>query len=281
MIEVDEPLSFEHFASLPEYQEVNERFVDLIPIADNQLIVEIGSGRGNLTEFLFKKAPQAEIICIDIARTLLIAGKNKLGQNKIHFIQGRAEDLPNFLNVKADGVIIGNAIHNFANKPQLIEAVYNILKPGGFFAFNSAFAREGMPRSERHFYIHWMRHARTNLEVWAKVDPEMLIKGEKPEVRRQLSLNEYCELLEEVGFKIIIDENDRVVPVILGLNAFQAISTDPDFISGALLKLNTEKEEYLRIGSQILKKAAASAFASFASKKNSVRVWIQLIAQKF
>lgn len=280
MLEAKKTLSFEAFASLPEYQEVNERFVDLIPIADNQLIVEIGSGRGNLTEFLFKKAPQAEIICIDIARTLLIAGKNKLGQNKIHFIQGRAEDLPNFLNVKADGVIIGNAIHNFANKPQLIEAVYNILKPGGFFAFNSAFAKEGMPRSERPFYTHWMRHTRTNLEVWAKVDPEILIKGEKPEARRQLSLNEYCKLLEEVGFKIIIDENHRVVPVILGLNAFQAISADPDFISGVLQDLNVKKEEYLRSGSQILKTAAALAFAQLG-QNSSVRVWIQLIAQKF
>ena len=280
MLEAKKTLSFEAFASLPEYQEVNERFVDLIPIADNQLIVEIGSGRGNLTEFLFKKAPQAEIICIDIARTLLIAGKNKLGQNKIHFIQGRAEDLPNFLNVKADGVIIGNAIHNFANKPQLIEAVYNILKPGGFFAFNSAFAKEGMPRSERPFYTHWMRHTRTNLKVWAKVDPEILIKGEKPEARRQLSLNEYCKLLEEVGFKIIIDENHRVVPVILGLNAFQAISADPDFISGVLQDLNVKKEEYLRSGSQILKTAAALAFAQLG-QNSSVRVWIQLIAQKF
>lgn len=281
MIEVDEPLSFEAFEKIPEYHRVNQEFVEKIPIQNHQTIVEVASGRGKVTGLLLEKAPEAKIICIEPEFNPLVAAKKKFARPNVYFVQGRVEDLAQILAQEVDGVVIGNAIHNFSEKQKAIEAVYEVLKPGGFFAFNSAFSQEGKPESEQRFYRTWMMYVIREFKEISKVNPEIIFKGERPEVRKPLSLDEYCELLEEVGFKIIIDENDRVVPVILGLNAFQAISTDPDFISGALLKLNTEKEEYLRIGSQILKKAAASAFASFASKKNSVRVWIQLIAQKF
>lgn len=279
MIEVDKPLSFEAFEKIPEYYLVNQKFVEKIPIQNHHTVVEVASGRGKVTSLLLEKAQNAQVICIDSNVDSLIAAKRKSSQPNVHYLQARVEDLAQFLRGRFDGVVIGNAIHNFADKQEVVKTAYSILKPGGFFAFNSAFSQEGIPRSERRFYIAWMMQAKSELVKIGKINPEIIIEGEKPAARKQLSLDEYCKLLEGVGFQIVIDRSEMTIAVDLPPEAFQAISVDRNFISGALQNLNTAKEEYLRIGSDILKNAAASASAQL-HKNSSVRIWIQLVAQK-
>ena len=280
MVEVeDEPLSFEHFEKLPEYHSVNREFVEKIPIKNHQTIVEVASGRGKVTGLLLEKAPEVKIICIEPESKYLVAAQEQFARPNVYFVQGRVEDLSQILAKEVDGVVIGNAIHNFCQKQKVIEAVYKVLKPGGFFAFNSAFAKEGVPAGEKPFYLRWMVRAKRRLQEIAKTCPDIITIERRAEARNQLSLVEYKALLEESGFKIIIDENEVTTCVNLTLDACQAISKDPDFILCLLDELNPEKEEYLRIGSQILAESAAEAFNRLG-KTSSTRVWIELVAEK-
>ena len=102
------------------------------------------------------------------------------------------------------------------------------LKPGGKFAFNTSFFDGGQLPETMGFYRKWMFKSVRNLRRDYGLSP---VKSEKVESRRQLTPDQYRELLEGHNFRVAKQEIDTVdVPI----EGWLDISDFEDFIVGTL-----------------------------------------------
>ena len=93
--------------------------------------MEIGCGTGMFTE-MFANAG-AEIFAVDISPNLIAeAQKRGLSTDKVHFICERFEDVQQDEPFDA---IVGSSVLHHLNMEEALDAIFQLLKPGGRFAF--------------------------------------------------------------------------------------------------------------------------------------------------
>ncbi len=105
--------------------------------------------------------------------------------------------------------------------------VYKTLRPGGVFAFNTGFFEGALPPETVRYYRRWMLKAMRRL----KQDYDLKPEKSKVESRRQLTADEYREILETEGFRIKCHE---IVPGEVTEQGWIDLSRFSDFIEGAL-----------------------------------------------
>ncbi len=107
------------------------RFVEIIDIKNNDVILDVGSGSGDIAKEIIKKKFITELYLLDLNKAMLNQGKNRLGKEKnINFIIGNAEKL-NFPDNLFDKYIISFCLRNVTNYLVSIKEAYRVLKPGG------------------------------------------------------------------------------------------------------------------------------------------------------
>ena len=100
-------------------------------LTDSQVVVEIGCGNGNFTNFFSKTG--AYINALDISPELINMAKQHAIQNeRVNFLCQRFEDYQPKCPVQA--VIGSSVLHHLDLKPSL-QNIYQILEPGGRIAF--------------------------------------------------------------------------------------------------------------------------------------------------
>lgn len=273
---------FEHFAGLPFYQELNQRFVDSLNLQPGAVVVDLACGPGNITRLIAEKiGPEGVIIAVDLSPVAIQAAEKNLEEvpSRIRFVQGKAEDLSELLGERdgvCDAVVCGNAIHNFTDKAAAVAAVWDLLKEGGTFAMNSAFFDGAIPLDQNDFYREWMsramrgaiKAARSLRETGSAVDSGD-VREDRAEARKQLTPEEYRDLLVSAGFQI---RSFELKPVDMPLEGFQAISEDDEFARAIP-----------RVPLGIAKQALAEAVTQvFDERKLTVsrRNWLEIIAIK-
>jgi ubiquinone/menaquinone biosynthesis C-methylase UbiE len=219
----------EPFSQEPEYRELNRSFIQsILPyLGRKQLILDLACGTGMLEELLLDELQTAGIrvptratrvlsvaaLGVDISReSLKVAQKyfrEAFPQTIIEFVEASADVLP-IASSAVDLTLMGNAIHLLFDKNALVQQVYRVLRPGGFFAFNTCFyAGTFIPGTEE-FYHRWMI---ASLEYIRQKDQEARRAGMAGIVRvrgrgkpafsnRWLSPEEYVQLLERHGFEV-------------------------------------------------------------------------------
>jgi SAM-dependent methyltransferase len=110
----------------------------------------------------------------------------------------KSEEMSNRIRRPVDAVVFCNGIHYIEDKKGLLEEVYRTLKPGGIFAFNSAFFDGTSPPETQKYYRRWMLKALRKLKTEYDLKPD----HSKVESRKQLTAEEYGALLEAEGFEI-------------------------------------------------------------------------------
>ena len=106
--------------------------VDLINIQKNDIIIDVGSGTGDLVNLLLKKKKENFIYSVDLNSEMLNYGKIRYKNEKVKFIKANAEKLP-FDNNSFDKYIISFCLRNVTNTQNALKESYRILKPGGIF----------------------------------------------------------------------------------------------------------------------------------------------------
>ncbi|MBI2599108.1 class I SAM-dependent methyltransferase [Candidatus Curtissbacteria bacterium] len=280
----ERPYSFEHFAGLPFYRRLNQEFVDSLNLKPGAVVIDLACGPGNITRLIADKiGPDGVIIAVDLSPVALQAARKNLAGSptSVSFVEGKAEDLAELLGEKTgavDAVVCGNAIHNFADKAAAVAAVWNLLKAGGTFAMNSAFFDGAIPPDQGDFYRDWMSGALKGAVRAVRSLGETGSSGntgdtreDKAEARKQLTPQEYRDLLEAVGFQI---QSLKVMPIDMPLEGFQAISEDDEFVRGVI-----PSRIPLSIATLALAEAAAGVFKTKGITV-SQRHWLEIIAVK-
>lgn len=226
--------SFATFSQNPFYEDLNARLVAMAEPGSGQRIVDLACGTGGVTKLILEHvrgARDSVVIAMDHSAGALKQAMEELKSHRdtaVQFVQSQVEQVSDSLKERADTIIFCNAIHYIPDKDALVGEISKSLNPGGRFAFNTSFYEGGQVPESMTFYRKWMFKSARILRREHGLSPQ---RAEKVESRKHLSADEYRDLLERNGFRIIRLEEDTVLVPIEG---WLDISTFEDFIAGTL-----------------------------------------------
>lgn len=228
-----EEYTFKAFSEHDFYRRVNEWLIDRVGLRRGWTVVDVACGTGAVTELILEKirgAREAVVVGLDMSATAIRDAAVKVsdvGDAMVEFVQAQAEEMSSAVRRAADAVIFCNGIHYIEDKRRLIVEVRRTLRPGGVFAFNTAFFDGAQPPETEKFYRRWMLKALRKLKKRHGLSPSR----DKVEARQQLSPERYRELLEDAGFRI---QEQELVTVTVSREGWIDISRFQDFVAGAL-----------------------------------------------
>ena len=108
-----------------------KRFVEFIDIQQNDTILDVGSGSGDIASEIIKEQISTYLYLLDINKEMLEEGKKRLKNEKnIKYFIGNAEKL-NFESDFFDKYVISFCLRNVTEYLLSIKEAYRVLKPGG------------------------------------------------------------------------------------------------------------------------------------------------------
>ncbi len=111
-----------------------KRAIDFLNLINNDLILDVATGTGDMILEVAKRNPSIRIFGLDFNQRMLELGRakiNKSGYNNYVSLQiGSGECLP-FFDDSFDGVVCAFGIRNFADVQLGLSEFYRVLKPGG------------------------------------------------------------------------------------------------------------------------------------------------------
>ncbi len=262
--------SFKAFSEHAFYREVNERLLEKAGLERGWTVVDVACGSGAVTELILEQiqgAKDAVVIGLDMSSSALQDARDKLNgvrDTVVEFVQARAEHMSDAVKRAVDAVIFCNGIHYIEDKHALLAEVRKTLKPGGVFAFNTAFFDGADPPETQRFLRRWMMKALRKLKTRYGLKPDR----SKVEARKQLTPEQYKELLESEGFEIQAQEIVRTPVVEEG---WADISRFSDFVAGALPGVPVQE------ASEVLTEALTETFEEL-KVHTMPRNWLSVIA---
>ncbi|MFQ5795676.1 MAG: methyltransferase domain-containing protein [Candidatus Bipolaricaulia bacterium] len=272
MISVDD-FSFRKFARHSFYKGVNAQLIDLSGIKPGQHVIDLACGTGAVTKLILEKlrgAKDSLVIGVDYSASALKQAREELKnakQTMVQLIRSRAEQLSQVVRESVDTVIFCNAIHMVRNKDRLMDEVSKTLRQAGVFAFNTSFFEGAhLPETER-FYRRWMLRALRNLKRRYGLAPN---KAERVAARRQLTPEEYVELLHRHGFSV---KEQQIYTAAMTLESWLDISQYEEFIAGVMPGVPLDK------ASECLKQGVIEVFEELELEATP-RNWLDVVAVK-
>ena len=120
--------------SLGSHHLWKKKLVQLMNIQSKDLIVEVGSGTGDIANLIHKNYSKTSIISVDLNFNMLKHGKQKIKNksNTISWVNCNAENLP-FKKNTFDKYIISFCLRNITLIDNALNEAIRVLKPGGSF----------------------------------------------------------------------------------------------------------------------------------------------------
>ena len=108
-----------------------KRFVEIMDIKKNEIILDVGSGSGDIASEILKEDIPTSLYLLDLNEEMLLEGRKRLGKEKnIKYFIGNAEKL-NFETNFFDKYTISFCLRNVTEYLLSIKEAYRVLKPGG------------------------------------------------------------------------------------------------------------------------------------------------------
>ena len=273
MVTASEEYSFTSFSNLPFYTKVNERLLDLAEVGKQRKIVDLGCGTGGITKLILERLQSAKdtvIYAVDHSTTALKAAAEEIGDRKdvaINYVHSEVQNLTGAVKDKVDAVVYCNSIHYVPDKKELVDQIKGKLQPNGIFAFNTSFFEGSHPEDSLLFFRKWMMRSLRILKREHGMVPD---KTAKVESRVQLNADDYINLVEDAGFKVLVNDLNRVeVPH----EGWHHISGFSDWIEGVMPGVP------LDIGRDSLQKGLAQTWEEM-NLTTVPRVWLSVSAAK-
>lgn len=285
----EEPLEqyvYEPFAETEEYREVNERSVRMWidSMIENgatgiQRLVDLASGVGTMVQLFLDNLPagwkQPEVVCVDMSASALAQTRERLQPRveNLRLVNSTVEEL-DMGEERADVAMWGNGIHYLSEESQK-QTVYNlrnILKPGGWFLFNSAFCAESRPPETFPFYKAQIAKAvRYMRSLGLDRDKNM----PKPQAASFRDQSYYQNLLQQAGFRV---QDIKNLAARLYRTAWEGISGFSQYAAGALHGYRAD------VAAKALRDAVAQSLEEHGSRDENdnlyiQRNWVAMIAQ--
>ena len=105
-------------------------FIDLVNPLKDDIIIDVGSGSGDLVLEIQKKFFGTKIDVVDLNEEMLKEGKKRIRKGNIKFYLQNAENL-NFESNTYDKYLISFCLRNITNIDHALKEAFRVLKPGG------------------------------------------------------------------------------------------------------------------------------------------------------
>ena len=112
-----------------------KNFIDIVNPLNNDKIIDVGSGTGDLSTIILKENKNVLIYAVDLNLEMLNEAKKQFNDQQkknIKFINANAENLP-FENNFFDKYVISFCLRNITYIEKALHESFRILKPGGIF----------------------------------------------------------------------------------------------------------------------------------------------------
>ena len=273
MVTASEEYNFTSFSNLPFYTKVNERLLDLAEVGKQRKIVDLGCGTGGITKLILERLQSAKdtvIYAVDHSRTALKAAAEEIGERKdvaIKYVHSEVQNLTGAVKDKVDAVVYCNSIHYVPEKTVLVDQIKETLEPNGIFAFNTSFYEGSHPDDSLLFFRKWMMRS---LRILKREHGLAADKSAKVSSRIQLKAQDYVDLVENAGFKVLVNDFNRVeVPH----EGWHHISGFSDWIEGVMPGVP------LDVGREALQKGLGQIWDEM-ELKTVPRLWLSVSAAK-
>ena len=108
-----------------------KRFVETVDLKENEIILDVGSGSGDIAIEILKEDLPTNLYLLDLNEEMLLEGRKRLKKEKnIKYFIGNAENL-NFENNFFDKYTISFCLRKVTEYLLSIKEAYRVLKPGG------------------------------------------------------------------------------------------------------------------------------------------------------
>lgn len=161
----------------------------LISLREGETVLDLGSGGGIDVLLSARRVGSSGFVYgVDMTDEMLALAqenKAKAGVSNVAFLKGRIEAIP--LPADTVDVVISNCVINLAaDKSQVLQDAFRVLKPGGRFAVSDVVADGPVPEALRH-----------NMEAWVGC------------LAGALEIETYQRMLTEAGFEDVSVEITR------------------------------------------------------------------------
>ena len=108
-----------------------KRFVETVNLKENEIILDVGSGSGDIASEILKENLSNSLYLLDLNEEMLLEGRKRLKKEKnVKYFIGNAEKLY-FENNFFDKYTISFCLRNVTEYLLSIKEAYRVLKPGG------------------------------------------------------------------------------------------------------------------------------------------------------
>lgn len=233
---------YEPFADSPEYRAVNQeiirRWIKMITDAGTKQIdrlLDLATGVGTMVDVFLENLPkgwaQPKVYCVDLSESALEQSRRRLADKveDLELKQCRIEELDLPEN-SVDVAMWGNGIHYLDEETQekALTRIHRVLRPGGWFFFNSAFYAESRPEETLPFYRAQIAKAVRRLKT---LGVGRNSKEGRVEASNFLDQAHYQNLLKQTGFAV---HEMKKVAARLYKSAWESISGFSQYAAGAL-----------------------------------------------
>jgi len=114
-------------------EEMPDAVVDNMNLAADDVVADIGAGSGYFSFRIARKVPNGKVLAVDIQPEMLALIENTKaseGLDNVEDILGQIDD-PNLPPDSIDAAIMVDAYHEFSHPFEMINGIYNALRPGG------------------------------------------------------------------------------------------------------------------------------------------------------
>ena len=114
-------------------EEMPDEVVANMKLEPTDVVADIGAGSGYFSFRIAKLVPEGKVLAVDIQQEMLDiveATKAKEGVTNIQGVKGEIDD-PNLPMNSIDAAIMVDAYHEFSHPFEMINGIYDALRPGG------------------------------------------------------------------------------------------------------------------------------------------------------
>lgn len=114
-------------------EEMPDEVVANMNLAPDEVVADIGAGSGYFSFRIAAKVPQGKVMAVDIQPEMLQLIEQRMaadGVSNIDRVLGEVDD-PNLPANSIDAAIMVDAYHEFSHPFEMIDGIYQALRPGG------------------------------------------------------------------------------------------------------------------------------------------------------
>jgi len=184
-------------------------------------LLDVATGEGDFLLFLLESFSSFDSATgLDINPENLKTARNKIGRQKVDFLQGNVRRLP-FEDNYFDTITVSNSLHHFDNPVKAIQSMLRVLVPGGLFVINEMINEHLNPAQQTHFDYHSLK---------AEIDT-----ASGGYHRKIYSLQELQKIIRESGLVPAVTITNEDPPIIYSHEKmWQFFHKLDDFVSNAI-----------------------------------------------